>query len=300
MIERIKYAIGHHKLDKLKPNHFIRFYANLAEPKTNLRDKEKPLSQQTILHHHRLLHSVLEKAVKWQYLATNPVNRVDAPIVKRQETAAYDDQQVNLLIKCLQKEQIRDPALIMLAVSSGARLGELLGLTWDDIDFDKNEININKAYQYVPGTGRHEKDPKTTKSRRVVAIPQTIMQLINKWRIKQNEHKLLKGTTGIEKDNAVWTTYLTTRLVPETVSRWFADFIKRHKLPKITFHGLRHTAATILIAYGASAPDVSKMLGHSTTTTTMNIYAHAFDGSNKKLAATMEKVLTVQNDVVNH
>lgn len=283
--ERIKTALGGIRLQKLRPLHLQAFYANLAEPGIRKNaPKRGPLSGQTILHYHRLLHAILHKAVMWQYITANPAGRVDPPKTQKHEIAAYDAAAVSALVAALRQDTVRNQALVLMTLATGARLGEVLGLTWDRINLDTGEIDIAKAYQYVPGRGRFEKPPKNKRSIRKVALPTEIVALLRAWRAEQSAQRIFMGTAWRDDTNAVFTSYLGTRLLPGTVSHWFTDFIRRHKLPHITFHGLRHTAASLLISYGASVVDVSRVLGHSVPSTTLNIYSHAIQRADRVLA----------------
>lgn len=302
LLSRINYALGHIKLKNLKPAHILDFISNLSEPGvriSNAKDDEvkkeqqqKPLSSQTILHHFRLLHSILEKAKKWQYIAVNPASLVEPPSVdKNPHRKTFNEDEVKILQAELLKRPIRDQVMILLTLATGARLGEVMSLTWPRINFKTGEIKIEKSYQYVPGYGTFEKDPKNDSSDRTVTLPAPIIELLKEWRKKQQEEIATLGDKWQDKDNAIFTSFMGTRIKPDTISTWFPKWIVKIGLPRITFHGLRHTAASLLIAYGATAAEVANLLGHSTIGTTMNIYVHNFDDASKNMATKMNSIL---------
>jgi Site-specific recombinase XerC len=297
LLERITFSLGNLRLKNIKPKHIMEFLKNLGEAgirKTQTKDeekKQKPLSDQTILHHYRLLHSILEKAKDWQYIVINPVSSVEAPKIEKKAKKGFSEDETAILHKELLKRSIRDQALILLTLSTGSRLGEVLGLTWPRVDLKTGVVNIEKAYQYVPKFNHFEKAPKNESSVRKITLPKPVINLLKQWKKEQSEYKLFLGEKWIEKDDAVFTTYLSTRLKPDTVSTAFPKWVEKIGLPHVTFHGLRHTAASLLIKYGASAAEVSKLLGHSTIGTTMNIYVHSFDEASTNMAKKMNSIL---------
>ena len=122
-------------------------------------------------------------------------------------------------------------------------------------------------------------------------MPKPVLEIIKKWKAEQVAEKLFLGEKWIDKEDAVFTTHMGSRLKPDTVSTQFPKWIEKMGLPRTTFHELRHTAASLLIEYGASVAEVSQMLGHSTIGTTMNIYVHAFDDASKNMASKMNAIL---------
>ncbi|BBB91014.1 MAG TPA: tyrosine-type recombinase/integrase [Methylomusa anaerophila] len=295
LLERILFSLGNLRLKNIKPKSIMEFLKNLEEPgirKTKTESKkDKPLSQQTILHHYRLLHSILEKAKDWQYIVVNPVSSVESPKIKKSITKGFSEAETTILHRELLKRPVRDQALILLTLSTGSRLGEVLGLTWPRVDLKTGEVNIEKSYQYVPKFDHFEKLPKNESSIRKVTLPKPVIKFLEKLKAEQSAQRLFLGPKWIDKDDAVFTTYLGTRLKPNTLSTAFPKWVEKMGLPHVTFHGLRHTAASLLIKYGASAAEVSKLLGHSTIGTTMNIYVHSFDEASKNMANKMNSIL---------
>ena len=176
---RITPYFGHYKLNKIKPTDIMRFYDLLEEDTQIIRRKNnngkktrKPLSQKTILEHHRLLSAMLHRAVYWQLIVSNPAERVQPPKTSKPLRRHYDEDQTKILVDNLQKlkgNQIKYRTAILLDIFTGARLGELVGLEWSDIDLKNGIININKSSQYLSEKGVFTKAPKTESSIRDVA-----------------------------------------------------------------------------------------------------------------------------------
>lgn len=288
---RIIPAIGHLQLQKLQPPHLLSFYNNLAEPGIRMDGKEtKGLSERTILHHHRLIHTILESAVQWQYLLYNPASRVKSPKVNKKTAAVYDQEQTSNLLLAAQSEPPKYQTIILLAIATGMRQGEIMGLTWKHIDFENNTISVEQAAQYLPGKGFFLKEPKNESSKRLISVPASVVNLLRAYKKGQAEERLQLGDKWQASD-MVFTTWDGRPMFPIEMSSWFPRFLKRHSLPHLPFHGLRHTSATLLIAEGATATDLSKRLGHSTTSTTMNIYAHSLQKADSVLANKMDLIL---------
>jgi integrase len=294
---RIIPALGHLKIDQVKPVHLIDFYGNLAED--GIREDGKPggLSERTILHHHRLISAILQDAVEWQVIPFNPANRVSPPKVHKKHGKFYDEDQTKALLAAAETEKIKHKALIYLAVFCGLRSGEIMGLEWQDIDFEKSLLTVRQAGQYIPGQGAFTKEPKNESSQRVISLPLRVLNVLTQHKEKQDEaaEKLDNLWQGSDR---VFTTRDGKPAHPEWPSQWFSKFIKRKELPHLNFHGLRHTAATIMIAQGADIKNLSSRLGHSNIGTTGNIYAHALKSVDRDIAektdAFIEKILTSQ------
>jgi integrase len=180
--------------------------------------------------------------------------------------------------------------LIHVLLASGARKGEIGGLKWDRVDFDNSQIEISNNLLYDPKNGIYETTPKTEGSNRFVKLPAQTMALLKEWQMYCKQLRLLSGDrwhdTGfvfIQDDGKP--------IHPDSVSKWMVRFCARHALPKITAHSLRHTAASILIDSGASIVAVSKRLGHSQTSTTVNTYAHQIRKADEAAADSLADVI---------
>jgi len=281
--DRILPVLGHLKLEQIKPLHLVEFYNNLKESGIRLDGKSGSLSDHYILHHHRLLRTMLQYAVKWQFIDSNPASRVDPPKVKRQQNQVYDEHQLKALLQALEQEDIKYKVLIHLAVSTGLRQGELFGLEWKHIDFNNSTIRVCQSSQYIRGKGLITKEPKNETSKRVVTVPKSVMDLLKFYKVEQNKNRLRMGSKWHETDR-IFTAWDGRPMHPSSVSSWFPEFLRKHNLPKIRFHDLRHTAATLLIAQNVHMKTISSRLGHSNIQTTMDIYGHALKSTDKDAA----------------
>ena len=301
---RIIPYFGHLKLDKIRPIDIMHFY-NLLEEDTQLQRKKnnhrkktrKPLSKKTILEHHRLIHAMLHKAVYWQMIVTNPAERVEPPKAPKPQRPCYDEDQTRILVDNLEKltgKDMKYKVAILLDIFIGARLGELAGLEWSDINFKNGIIYINKSSQYLSEKGVFTKSPKNESSIRDVAIPDFIVSLLKEYKLWYNEQKSIVGDFWHES-NRLFVQDDGKPIHPSTISKWFEKFIKQIGLPVINFHGLRHTNATLLIGQQVDVATVSARLGHAQITTTYNFYVHPLKSHDKKAGNVLENLLVSNN-----
>ena len=295
---------GHFYVNKIKPTDIMQFYDLLSKDTQLIRKKDnggnktlKPLSGKTILEHHRLLRAMLHKAVYWQVIVSNPAERVQPPKAKKPKRKYYDDDQCKILLENLEQldeEQIKYKTAIILTVFTGVRLGELMGLEWNDIDFRNGIVSINRSSQYLADTGIFTKVPKTESSIREVAIPDFVISLLEEYKLWYEEQKTLYGELWINS-NRLFVQADGKPMHPSTISKWFVKFIGQIGLPVINFHGLRHTNATLLIAQNIDVAVVAARLGHAQITTTFNFYVHPIIAHNKKAGFALENLLLSKN-----
>lgn len=295
---------GHFYVNKIKPTDIMQFYDLLSKDTQLVRKKDnegnktlKPLSGKTILEHHRLLRAMLHKAVYWQVIVSNPAERVQSPKAKKPKRKYYDDDQCKILLENLEQldeEQIKYKTAIILTVFTGVRLGELMGLEWNDIDFRNGIVSINRSSQYLADTGVFTKVPKTESSIREVAIPDFVISLLEEYKLWYEEQKSLYGELWIDS-NRLFVQADGRPMHPSTISKWFVKFIGQIGLPVINFHGLRHTNATLLIAQNIDVAVVAARLGHAQITTTFNFYVHPIIAHNKKAGFALENLLLSKN-----
>lgn len=303
--------IGAYKLEEISPTILEDTYDELRKPMKRIftkkdgkkTEKEYTLSEQTLLHIHRLIGTILQRACDKGIIKENPITRTDAPKVNKKDPKVYDEDQIALLIEYLEGTDIQFKTAVHVTLASGCRLGELIGLDWKDIDYAKKAIEIRQAGQYLPDRGIFTKDPKNETSKRIVTMPSPVMCFIselehdkkvqkvklgNKWNGGSITDKPEKGQE--DKPNRLFTQADGSPIFPDTISKQWRNFIKDKGLPKLTFHGLRHTSASYLIACGQDVVSVSKRLGHAKPSTTLAIYAHAFKKRDLVSAAYMDKL----------
>lgn len=290
--KNITECIGHIKVKDINVKILEEFYSEL---KTCKKGKEKNgYSEKTIKHHYTLMSGILNSAIKWGYLYINPNQNVTPIKVHKKEIECYSPEEVERLIEVLQNEPIKYQAVILLALDSGCRRGELTGLTWNDIDFDKSTININKTTQYVSGYGTFEKSTKSDTSNRVVYITPTTIQVLKKYKLKQDKQKLLLGNKW-SNSTRVFTTDCGEDMHTDRPYKILKHIINKYNLKDITFHGLRHTSISLQISSGIQAQIISKRAGHSNVSITHNIYSHFFESGFKEVADKMDNFLHVKS-----
>lgn len=287
---RILPYLGNMYLDKIQPMQLMYLYQELGECTYTRKNETHKLSSKTILEHHRLLHSMLQQAVYWQMIPYNPASRVRPPKARKPNINFYDDVQTIALIKALEGEELKFRVIILLTIFTGLRRGEVLGLEWQDIDFKNSSVTVRQASQYVSSIGIYTKDPKTETSNRIISIPESITKLLKEYQRKQLKNRLLLGDKWIET-NRLFVQSNGAPMHPDTITKWFRQFLEDKNLPHITFHGLRHTHATLLISQGLDVRTVSNRLGHAQTSTTLNIYAHAFAKMDREASEKLDNLL---------
>lgn len=284
LAEKIVPMLGKVAVQDVTPRTIGGFYQKLqdAPAKTN-RSKTGKLSGTTQLHYHRLLHAMFGFAVRNQYITVNPVSAVEPPRKDTQETQFYELEDCGKLLTALDgltDEQWR--LFFYMSIYTGMRPGEQIGLDWTDIDLDKHVLTVRAGCAPIKGKGTVRTDrPKTAKSVRTIDLPGFLVSMLKEHRMKQMEYRMQFGS-GWSEPNAVFTGTDGRRFDASTPTQKFQRIIKANHLRPITLYGLRHTAATIMIAQGINARDVAQRLGHAQTSTTLNIYAHAFRDANTR------------------
>lgn len=212
----------------------------------------------------------------------------------------YGSSVINNILAKLENEPIKYKTMVKLLLYSGMRRGELLGLEWDDINWEKSTIRIQRSSQYVAGKGIITKETKTQTSDRTIRLPEAAFDMLKTYRAWQNEDRLKLGDYW-QSSNRLFTTIAGKAIHPDTITGWFSEFIERNNLPKVTIHSLRHTNITLLIMAGVPLRTVAKRAGHSSTVTTSLIYSHAIQSADELASEMLEDVLTSrQKTAWNH
>ena len=291
---------GHFYMNKIKPTDIMQFYDLLSKDTQFIRKKDnngnkilKPLSGKTILEYHRLLRAMLSKAVYWQIIVSNPAERVQAPKTRKPKRRYYDDEQSKALVSNLMElteDQIKYKVAILLTLFTGVRLGELMGIERNDVDFRNGIVCINRSSQYLAKEGIFTKMPKTENSIREVGIPDFVVSLLEEYKLWYDNQKELCGELWIDS-NRLFVQADGRPMHPSTISKWFVKHVDQIGLPVINFHGLRHTNATLLIAQNIDVAVVAARLGHAQITTTFNFYVHPIIAHNKTAGFALENLL---------
>jgi len=316
LLERILPYLGSLAVVEIQMENIEDLYRSLAKEKRQDR-KEGTLSATTIRHHARVLNIVLEYAVKRQMIPSNPATYVKPPIAKGKDIQYFNEEQIEKLMKYLEQEELMNKVLVNLALSTGARAGELAALTWDDINEENRTVRINKSAQYVPGKGSFVKQPKTESSKRTVTVSASVIFLLKQLKGEWEAQKEKLGTKWLKDSNSVFFGWNGAQIHPEYPSHWWPKFIRRamfevieenywsdtHKklmpfetcmktgIPFVSFHGLRHSCASLLLSKGQNPVAVAKRLGHSNTNVTLAVYAHTYQKDDQASAEIMGGIL---------
>lgn len=240
-----------------------------------------------------MLRAMFNKAVKWEYMTDNPCNHSERPAYKSPEKPIIPKDELNEVLQIVSCEPLKYQVAFYFAITCTLRRQEVAGLKWSNIDFDKNIISIKKGTTIVKGKGTQEKETKTEKSRRKLYLPGQLKNVLIEWRAEQGQHRLKMGNKW-ENNDYIFTTDTGRIINLHTITNWWSDLMKANPhLTYVTFHGLRHTAASYMLHDGADIRQVSATLGHANTSTTLNTYAHVIDDTKEEVISLMENRLSM-------
>lgn len=284
--------IGAERVQKLRPVHLSTLYAKLQREG---RANGGALAPRTVGHVHRVLHRALGHAVSWGIITGNPASSVEPPPVPDTEVEVLNEAHVGLVMKQLRGAPIYPVASFALA--TGCRRGEIAALRWGDVDLEKAVVSIEQSLE-VTGRGKHLrfKEPKSKKGRRNIALPAyMVAELRAHWKAQQ-EQRLSLGVGRASPDDLVFATIEGGPQNPDDITRQWRRTVKSKKLPKVTFHALRHTHVSQLIAAGMDVLTISRRIGHSSPTITLSVYGHLFKNTDATAAAMIEAAFGAKNE----
>jgi integrase len=245
------------------------------------------VSDATRLYVHRVASRMLRHAAQWGVVHQNVATLVDAPKARASEVEILTPEQVNVVLETLQGHWLHPIAA--LALGSGARRGELLGLRWRDLDLDAGTMRIERAIEQTK-QGITVKAPKTRHGRRVVTLAPVTIDLLRTHRRMQQEQWLALGRGKMAVETPVFATVEGEIMSPRSISKAWERATRRLDI-KASFHSLRHTHASTLLAEGVDPVTVSRRLGHGSAAITLAVYAHLMKPDDRA-AAVMEAVLS--------
>ncbi|MCL2841746.1 MAG: site-specific integrase [Defluviitaleaceae bacterium] len=295
MEKRTYAALGHIRIDKISPLDIQRFVRSLVA---------EGLSTNTVKNYVRFVSVILNYAVRKHLLTFNPCVTVDYPTAQETERDFYTVEEVKRLLALLWQEREEHTEgsyndkkpfamFFTLAAYTGARKGELLGLEWQDLDFDNNTLSINRAYYYSSVERTHYTDtPKTKTSRRTLKLPAHVMGMLKEYRTWQTQQKEICGGSWVDTDRVFikW----NGESMATTAPAYFLDtFTKRNNIRRCTVHSFRHFNASALINEGVDVVTVQAALGHSTAATTLSIYSHAFSNAQSKAMEAISNAIAI-------
>jgi integrase len=283
--------IGNLVLRKITPMAIQKWLTELAQKKKLDKDK-KVVGTVCTEHARRVLRSALSTAVKWDMIASNPVSRTETPRYEHKQRVALTAEQAVKFLKEARKH--RWGALFVAAMATGARKSELLGLRWEHVDFASNTISFAAQIQRVKPKGadksqRVQRPLKTEKSRRTVSMPEFLKSMLEDHRAAQM--LLQMGKTYANPLGYVFTTSVGTTIDQRNATAALDKVLNNAELPRIPFHSLRHSCASLLLAQGVDIKVISQILGHSTIQITADIYLHPDKGLMRDAASKLDSLL---------
>ena len=283
MLTRINAEIGPLKLQDIRPDHLNRLYAKLAESGQN-KITGAGLSPKTIIEHHRVISSILSQAVKEQLIPSNTAQRATPPKNPKREMDSFEVEEIQSILEALESEPLKWQVMTNLLIATGARRGEIMGLRWENVDWENHRLYLCENRVYTPQSGAISTTLKTGENRYVSVAP-SVMDLLARWQAEQDKFFQFLGITP---SGYVMTAENGQPMHPDSPTDWLAKFAKRHGLPPIHPHKFRHTQASLLISEGVDILTVSKRLGHAKVSTTLDIYSHVLAKSDEQASDALD------------
>lgn len=294
---RVYPAIGHLRLDKITSRHIQQFINDLALNGKSLKNG-RPLSRKTAVHHLSFISDVFSYAVKMEMLTDNPCKRVTVPKGEKKEKDIYTLEEVAQLFQRLETAPLKYRTFFTLAIYSGFRRGEMLGLEWKEVDWEHNVISVRRTSNYTASKGIYTDTTKTKKSQRSLKFPQSVMDLLREYKAEQDEERIKLGTKWQDYDR-LFVKWDGRPMNNNTPYFWLKEFCEENNFRFCDIHSLRHFYASALINEGVDAATVSGALGHSTITTTTSIYCHVFNQAQARAGDAIASVLDFKKHDMN-
>lgn len=284
-LARILPVIGNKKLKDITPFVLDSMYQKLRVGKNG-----QELGYHSNYNLYKVVNVMFNQAIRWEIMDKNPNLKANKPKKEHKEKNFYDVGQVKKLLDVLENESIKYKLLIVLALDSGARRSELCALRWSDIDLDTRMMSITKSLKVCEGIV-DEKTTKTESSIRTIKLSESTINLIKEYKEWQEAYKKVYKRKWTGKDNRIFTSVDGGYMHPSTCDHILRKIVRKYNLDPLCFHELRHTCASLLINSGVDPKTVSKRLGHSDTSVTMEIYTHAFEESKNACADRFDEMM---------
>lgn len=249
----------------------------------------EPLSDRTVLAYHRLISIVLAQAEKEMLVPYNAASKATPPKATKKAPNYFQPETISEILKALEAEPLKWQLITHLLLVTGCRRGEIMGLKWEKVDFQKNRITIDQALITSPSMGVYESTTKTSDIR-YLSLPLETMSLLKQYRREQLKLQIANGDRWLHTGH-VFTQDNGGHMNPDSITGWLNDFSKRHGLPHINPHAFRHTVASVLLANGTDIVTVAAQLGHASASTTENFYTHIIEENKAKASECIADVL---------
>ena len=280
--------LGRMRLRDIKTYHVQDFIMRLnSMPRSD--GKPGHIAPQTVKRYTSVLRSMLTMAYKMYYMDDDVglSRRLTFPKERYQEVDVFTIEETKTILDAAKTEPINIRLLIELALFTGMRRGEIIGLKWSDINFDKQCLSVKRSIYKPKSKKSVEKEPKSHSSIRTIAIPNCLCETLKEYKKSQEEYSLSLATW--QNLEYVFTDKNGNAMNPQTPTKQFSKFLDRHNIRHLKFHCLRHTSATLLLSNGCDIKTISARLGHSSIETT-NIYVHMLKSVDKEAAITFDRI----------
>jgi integrase len=278
----IKPALVAVKLQKLNPHSIQAFYNSLQ--------RDKGLSPKTIKNLHGVLHSALKQAVAVGYIRQNPADNATLPRCDRPEVQTLPEDALPLFLEAITGHEFE--AIYFITLFTGLRQGEVLGLSWPCIDFDRGTVLIKQQLQRERGSsGTYTLISTKSNKPRTISPAPDVMKMLRHVRAQQAKRRLRAGAAWSNPDNLVFTDALGKHLVPDTVYAHFKRIVSAIGCPDLRFHDLRHTYAVNALQAGDNIKEVQDNLGHHTAAFTLDTYGHVTERMKRDSADRMQRLI---------
>lgn len=294
---RIESSLGLLYLHKVKPSHIVEFFSQLSSP-TASKDN-KPLSARSIGKHRELLNILFSTAYRWELIISNPMEKISAPRTERKRKKVPTQEEFAKFFECLSTAPIKNQLMCMLGFTCGLRREEIAGLQWGDFDFNNNSVSIIRTATYICGEPIEIGQTKTESSERKLSLPFETVRLLNLYRAevkaqyarRAKRNKVIIFTDPVSDDKWVFTKADGTIGHPTQLNTFLKRFCKENGLFNITPHILRHMHGSYLLKNGLDIAAVSKALGHTKKSFTLDTYIHEIQTIQEETASIMHNVL---------
>ena len=263
-------ALGHLRLAQLQTAHIQRLYNDKLQG-GRLDGKPGGLSPKSVRYIHTVIHSCLEQARKESMITINPAGAVRLPKLEKPEIKYLGTAEAAIFLAMARES--KHFAAFYLALSTGMRRGELLALRWKDIDFEAEQLTVNQGLVRISGKGLVFQEPKTALSNRVISLAPAVAQVLKEHREQQTDGRIMAGAAYNSELDLVFSNELGEPICPRAFTRVFERLVKKAGL-NVTFHGLRHTFATLALQEGVDVKTIQETLGHHSAAFTMDVYSN--------------------------
>ncbi|UNC91663.1 tyrosine-type recombinase/integrase [Candidatus Contubernalis alkaliaceticus] len=293
--------LGDVKLGKLQAHHLQQMYNDLLKPGSRLDGRPGPLSPRSVRYIHATIRRALGQAVyPWKMLATNPSESLELPERKKKDMNVWEEPQVKRFLDFMKDNSYY--ALYFLAFATGMRQSEILGLRWRDVYLDIKALAVRQVLEYI-GKSVQFKEPKSQKSRRTISLPSSVVNVLRSYQseMQAKGEQTKKAAKARDENDLVFQTRCGTPINKRNLIRHFSDaqealnreLVKEDQplLPRLTFHEIRHTHATLLLKAGEPTKVVQERLGHANIGITSDLYSHVLPNMQAHAADKIQEML---------